>query len=273
MSVTERSFYAKKSVGHRLPTDFCPDDDDLEAFSPEIANDWPAEPEADEADLDTGDGMAEEVVEMLDDRPMKVHEGLFIGSVMAEANKHMLLRAGITDILQVAQGLFPHHPLVFNYMNIQVQDVPSEDLVAFFPTCFEFIDRAISKGGRVLVHCAAGASRSATVVLGYLMARCGMDLTAAVEHLKAVRPWVCPNLGFLKQLETYQGLSHDMSKWRAWHLVWQEQQQQLGSQQLQELQQQQQQQHYIQVAQVAQQPQQQQQQQQQQQGSAGVSVL
>lgn len=49
--------------------------------------------------------------------------------------------------LQVAQGLFPHHPLVFNYMNIQVQDIPSEDLVIFFPKCFEFIDRAVRTGG------------------------------------------------------------------------------------------------------------------------------
>jgi hypothetical protein len=59
-------------VGDRLPTDFCPDDDDLEAFSPETPQDWPAEPEVEEADLDTGDGMPEEVAEMLDDRPMKV---------------------------------------------------------------------------------------------------------------------------------------------------------------------------------------------------------
>jgi hypothetical protein len=49
--------------------------------------------------------------------------------------------------------------------------------------------------GRVLVHCAAGVSRSATVVLGYLMSRHEMNLSAAVDHLKAIRPWVCPNAG------------------------------------------------------------------------------
>eukprot|EP00775_Hariotina_reticulata_P013603 gene13603-13728_t len=143
----------------------------------------------------------EEVLELLDDRPIKVCEGLYIGSYMAEMNKPHLQKAGITDILQVAQGLFPHHPMLFNYMNIQVQDIPSEDLVTYFPKCFEFIDRAIGGGGRALVHCAAGVSRSATIVLGYLMSRHEMNLAAAVDHLKAVRPWVCPNAGFLKQLE------------------------------------------------------------------------
>eukprot|EP00879_Flechtneria_rotunda_P003247 GHRR01003471.1.p1 GENE.GHRR01003471.1~~GHRR01003471.1.p1 ORF type:complete len:172 (+),score=26.98 GHRR01003471.1:246-761(+) len=95
----------------------------------------------------------EEVVELLDDRPMKVHDGLYIGSYMAERNLKSLRKAGITDILQVAQGLFPHHPLVFNYMNIQVQDSPSEDLVVYFSKCFEFINSAINKGGRCWLSC------------------------------------------------------------------------------------------------------------------------
>jgi hypothetical protein len=50
-------------------------------------------------------------------------------------------------LLQVAEGLFPHFPLQFNYMNIQVQDVPSEDMVIHFPKCFDFIDNAIARGG------------------------------------------------------------------------------------------------------------------------------
>ena len=54
--------------------------------------------------------------------------------------------------LQVAEGLFPHFPLQFNYMNIQVQDRPSEDMVIHFPKCFEFIDNAITRGGKRLVN-------------------------------------------------------------------------------------------------------------------------
>jgi hypothetical protein len=56
--------------------------------------------------------------------------------------------------LQVAQGLFPRHPLLFTYMILQVEDSPSTDLVRYFPKCFEFIDTAISKGGkcRGLMH-------------------------------------------------------------------------------------------------------------------------
>lgn len=50
-------------------------------------------------------------------------------------------------MVQVARGLFPRHPLSFNYMVIQIDDDPSADLVHYFPKCFEFIDSAINKGG------------------------------------------------------------------------------------------------------------------------------
>lgn len=50
--------------------------------------------------------------------------------------------------LQVAQGLFPRHPLLFTYMILQVEDAPTTDLVRYFPKCFDFIDKAISKGGK-----------------------------------------------------------------------------------------------------------------------------
>jgi hypothetical protein len=59
---------------------------------------------------------------------------------------------------QVAQGLFPRHPMLFTYMILQVEDSPTTDLVRYFPKCFDFIDTAISKGGkhRGLVHGGGG---------------------------------------------------------------------------------------------------------------------
>ncbi|XP_026529962.1 dual specificity protein phosphatase 13-like [Notechis scutatus] len=53
--------------------------------------------------------------------------------------------------------------------------------------------------GKVLVHCAMGISRSATLVLAFLMIYENKNL---VEALKMVREHrgVCPNTGFLSQL-------------------------------------------------------------------------
>lgn len=45
--------------------------------------------------------------------------------------------------------------------------------------------------GKVLVACAAGMSRSACVVIGYLV-RTGWDPSAACEHVRRVRPQIAP---------------------------------------------------------------------------------
>ncbi|RXN25336.1 piggyBac transposable element-derived 4-like protein [Labeo rohita] len=53
--------------------------------------------------------------------------------------------------------------------------------------------------GTVLVHCAVGLSRSATLVLAYLMIRQNMTLVEAIKTVKDHRG-VTPNRGFLRQL-------------------------------------------------------------------------
>jgi hypothetical protein len=101
----------------------------------------------------------------------------------------------------------------------QVQDCPAEDLVIHFPRCFAFIDAALARGGGVLVHCAGGVSRSAAVVAGYLMARRGLSFDQSLAALRASRPWVNPNPGFVAQLREFEAKGADASNWRAWRHV------------------------------------------------------
>ena len=63
-----------------------------------------------------------------------------------------------------------------------------------------FIHSALSADGAVLVHCAAGISRSATVVLGYLILHADYSLRSAFAHLYKCRPCVWPNEGFMAAL-------------------------------------------------------------------------
>jgi len=63
-----------------------------------------------------------------------------------------------------------------------------------------FIDGGVRGGGVVLVHCAAGASRSATAVLAYQVLHGGMTLRAAFGDLWRRRPCTWPNDGFMASL-------------------------------------------------------------------------
>jgi atypical dual specificity phosphatase len=62
------------------------------------------------------------------------------------------------------------------------------------------IEEVRQAGGRTLVHCTAGVSRSASLCLAYLMKYEHMALRKAFSHLRSVRPAVRPNSGFFRQL-------------------------------------------------------------------------
>mmetsp|Transcript_19257 Transcript_19257/g.31787 ORF Transcript_19257/g.31787 Transcript_19257/m.31787 type:complete len:199 (+) Transcript_19257:400-996(+) len=65
------------------------------------------------------------------------------------------------------------------------------DVKASFQPCIQFIEEAKGKG-ICLVHCARGRSRSAAVVLAYLMIKEGMNLKQAYLHVKKRRPYIGP---------------------------------------------------------------------------------
>lgn len=68
---------------------------------------------------------------------------------------------------------------------------------------------------KVLVHCAAGVSRSTTAVVAYLMKTEGLDVEAALRQVRAKRPFVDPNEGFMAQLALYKEMGCGIDQQRA----------------------------------------------------------
>jgi protein-tyrosine phosphatase len=68
--------------------------------------------------------------------------------------------------------------------------------------------------GGVLVHCAAGISRSASFVIAYLMYSEKLAFKEAAAAVKEVRPVICPNPGFVLQLKEWEKLEHEFSMWQ-----------------------------------------------------------
>lgn len=70
-----------------------------------------------------------------------------------------------------------------------------------------FISRADSvknSGGRVLVHCQAGISRSATICLAYLIQSRRVRLDEAFDFVKQRRGVISPNFSFMGQLLQFE---------------------------------------------------------------------
>jgi len=110
---------------------------------------------------------------------------------------------GITSVLCVNGSAEDNpHPAELIYMNIEnVTDDEDQAsaLKAHFDNAAQFIDTERKRGG-VVVHCAAGISRSSTCVLYYLMKFEKMRLLDAFAHTLSRRKVIWPNKGFMARL-------------------------------------------------------------------------
>ncbi|XP_018978670.2 dual specificity protein phosphatase 13-like, partial [Cyprinus carpio] len=115
-------------------------------------------------------------------------------------------KLGITRVLNAAhgkmhcQGSHQFYGSTVEYYGVPADDSPSFNLSVYFHPCADYIKEVLSSPGeRVLVHCAVGVSRSASLVLAYLMIHQHLSLLEAIKTVKEHR-WIFPNRGFLKQL-------------------------------------------------------------------------
>ncbi|KAK5906047.1 hypothetical protein CgunFtcFv8_001946 [Champsocephalus gunnari] len=136
----------------------------------------------------------------------EVWPNLYIGDAATAQHKTRLVDLGITHVVNSADG--PQHidtgPCFYKDTNIQYHGVEATDckdfdLSPFFTETADFIHGALSQRGKVLVHCARGISRSATLALAYLLIRERLSLVEAVEAVRRHRN-ILPNVGFLNQL-------------------------------------------------------------------------
>ena len=135
-----------------------------------------------------------------------VCDGLYIGDAEAASELGMLEELKIQRIISLGNEKEVKKYKYFEnieYLKIVVDDVDNENIGKYFAICNKFISLGFDFGN-VLVHCHKGVSRSATIVIAYLMYTYKADFYAAFQKLKSVRPIVKPNAGFMKQLQEYQ---------------------------------------------------------------------
>ncbi|NXW01870.1 DS13B phosphatase, partial [Fregetta grallaria] len=137
----------------------------------------------------------------------QVWPNIYLGDAWAARSKTTLQSLNITHILNAADGPYSintgakyYEDLQIEYYGVEAFDDPSFDLSIFFYDAANFIGKALNtSGGKVFVHCAMGVSRSASLVLAFLMIHENMTLVDALKTVSAHRD-ICPNSGFLSQL-------------------------------------------------------------------------
>lgn len=142
--------------------------------------------------------------------PAKILEYLFLGSEEHSSDRTILQQMGITSVLNVASNCKNHFEDTLTYKNLPVLDNCESDISKIFDEAILFIKEVKKNNGKVLVHCQAGISRSATVCTAYLMERDGIDVDQALQVVREKRKIVAPNFSFMVQLSKYYKELHKM---------------------------------------------------------------
>ncbi|KAJ3226077.1 hypothetical protein HDU81_007485 [Chytriomyces hyalinus] len=139
---------------------------------------------------------------------------LFLSSIVPASNLNQLQQLNITHILNVtgmdhANADCMRHPNCFpadfTYHNIIIADEMDTRIIEQFDEAYDFILTALlQQGGRVLVHCEAGISRSSTIVIAFLMRFKAMNVRDALTLGQSCKNNIGPNKSFFTQLLQYE---------------------------------------------------------------------
>lgn len=139
--------------------------------------------------------------------PDMVVDHIALGSLRTVQSMPSLQQLGVTHVLTCGRNLrTPQFPPPIQQMVLDVDDNDEQDMNQYFLTAIEFMQSCVSSGGLCIVHCFAGVSRSATVVVAYLMKSRQLSFTQALEFVQQQRPAANPNPNFRRQLIEFESM-------------------------------------------------------------------
>lgn len=126
---------------------------------------------------------------------------LYISGQSHAYSLEWLQNHNIAYVINAAEEVDSKFPKLIKYLSLKLDDHKKERIERTFVRSYDFIEHARREGRSVLVHCYMGISRSATIVLYYLMRKNNMTYEDALSFLRAKREIVNPNEGFEKVLK------------------------------------------------------------------------
>lgn len=130
---------------------------------------------------------------------------LWIGDQLSACSKSILYKHQIDTIFNCAAQVENRFTDEFRYYTFHWYDSTYDKTVKRqLKHAAQLLHDAMETNRHILVHCQSGHSRSATVIIAYLILYKRMSFEQAYEYVKTKRPLIKPNFQFqtyLKEIE------------------------------------------------------------------------
>jgi len=137
--------------------------------------------------------------------PSQILDHVYLGDYGSVRQESLMKKMKVGWILNTADECpLQEYPQISSLQLIVEDHLLKGNQFDLFEKAFQFIDESKKSEKVCYVHCMRGRSRSASIVIAYLMNRHKMALKEAYEHVKERRRCIGPHQYLRKQLIDYE---------------------------------------------------------------------
>jgi protein-tyrosine phosphatase len=146
-----------------------------------------------------------------------IKDGIFIGNAYSVIGNYATKESDLLDVLHIKVVISALTEEEYEDYMISREDFPGitwhrfviddneeEKISQYFFDVHNIISAAVCDNKNVIIHCAAGMSRSPSLVIAYLMIDNRWCYEEAYNYVRNKRPIAEPNIGFVKQLKALE---------------------------------------------------------------------
>lgn len=133
--------------------------------------------------------------------PTHIIDNVYLGSAYNAATKDILQENEISVIFNITKEIRNYFPEDFTYYRCCLNDDNKDSIAEHLETVYkQILYHQENSTGNILIHCYMGRSRSASVVIYYLMKKLKYSFNDAIDYILLKRPIVNPTFRFTKDL-------------------------------------------------------------------------
>lgn len=128
---------------------------------------------------------------------------IYLGNAYNAADYYYLKQFGITGIVNACNEISNYFEDDFKYFKIDILDINNSSIYNFFDPFIKFVEKILEEDGKIMIHCFMGSSRSAILVVLYLIKFKSFNIEDSIEFITEKRNRVNINVTYVKELREY----------------------------------------------------------------------